>query len=317
MNALALRPRTVGEILDAGIKLYLRNARTLIGAAAVVVVPAQIVIGIVLLSTVPSGSDVPGTVFTVGHTTTGSSGARSGGEVVTTLLGLVVTLLVTAACVRAVSDAYLDQTPSVASSLRFVVRRLPALIVMYILQVLGLLVGFILLIIPGIWLYAAWAVITPAMMIEGLGPVRSLGRSRRLVRGRWWPTAGVVLVSTILNGIVADAIRALLTGLDGFSSHPGLVAAVLATTLGGIIASIITQPFVAAVITVLYYDLRVRKEGYDLELLADQLGVPVTALPDGPAGDWQPGDWPTGPESVGQPGGPPFWPPPPGWTPGS
>jgi hypothetical protein len=56
---------------------------------------------------------------------------------------------------------------------------------------------------------------------------------------------------------------------------------------------------------VLYYDLRVRKEGYDLELLAEQLGIPPSAMPAAAAG----------PEAVGNVGGPPFWPPPPGWKP--
>jgi hypothetical protein len=52
----------------------------------------------------------------------------------------------------------------------------------------------------------------------------------------------------------------------------------------------------------------VRHEGYDVALLAEQLGIEPTALPAGALID-------AGPESVGQPGGPPFWPPPPGWSP--
>ena len=179
-----MRPRTVGEVLDAGIKLYLGNAATLMRTAAVVVIPAQIVIGVVLLSVLPAGNDVPGTVFTGHAIAARNQGAVLGGDAVNEVLGLIVTVLVTAACVKAVSDAYLEQPTSVAISLRFALHRLPALVALYILQLVGLFIGFILLVIPGIYLYAAWAVITPAMMIEGLGPLRALRRSRRHHRGR-------------------------------------------------------------------------------------------------------------------------------------
>jgi hypothetical protein len=219
-------------------------------------------------------------------------------------------VLVTAACVKAVSDIYLDQSPAIGTSVLFALRRLPALIGLYVLQLLGLIVAFILLIIPGVYLYAAWSVQTPALMLEGLRPWRALGRSRRLVRHRWWPVAGVILLLNLLTALLGQALRTLLDGVDGFSSHPGLVAAVLAYVLGGIVASLLTQPIIASVTTVLYYDLRVRKEGFDLHVLADHLGLPAPDLGE----DWAAGE-PLGPEAVGQPGGPPYWPPPPGWRP--
>jgi hypothetical protein len=309
MNA-PMRPRTVGEILDAGISLYLRNARVLLSIAAWVVVPIQVAIGIVYLSVEPSGSHVPGSFVSRGFRQ-GSAG--TGGVAVDQVLGLVMGVLVTAACVKAVSDIYLDRSPQVGASLRFALRRLPALLVIFVLQLVGLIIAFVALIIPGIWLYASWSVQTPALMLEGLGPWRALGRSRRLVRGRWWPVAGVVLLMHIAVGVLSAAIQALLSGLDGFSSHPGLVSAVITVVLGSIVAAVVTQPVVAAITTVLYYDLRVRKEGFDLQLLADNLGLPAPESGETP--DWQPGAWPIGPESVGQPGGPPFWPPPPGWHP--
>jgi hypothetical protein len=90
--------------------------------------------------------------------------------------------------------------------------------------------------------------------------------------------------------------------------------------------------------TILYYDLRVRREGYDMQLLAEQLGLPAESLRSAQPEAWSPGSVapptfgpgagftapqapgaapPIGPESVGKPGGPPFWPPPPGWRPGA
>jgi predicted cobalt transporter CbtA len=101
---------------------------------------------------------------------------------------------------------------------------------------------------------------------------------------------------------------------------------VFVSTLSGVTATVITEPFRAATTTLLYYDLRVRREGYDLHVLADQLGLPSSSMPAvedddeaawaGVPGDgYRSSDYPIGPESVGRPGGPPYWPPPPGWTP--
>lgn len=320
-----MRPRSVGEVLDAGIKIYVRNAKTLMGLAAVVVVPLQILSAIVLLSTLSSGSDVPtGTTFSTQSTTTTDRTAVLGAYLTLFVIQLFVSALVTGASVKAVSDAYLDQPTGIAISLRYALRRLPALVWMQILKVLGLIIGFVLLIIPGIWLYGAWSVSVPALLIDRVGPWRSLGRSRRLVRKRWWPTAGVVLVTTIMVSIVSGIVEALLAAIASLPSQPSLPLAVLINTLAGAFSAIVATPFTSAVVTVLYYDLRVRREGYDLHLLADQLGLPPPAdAPAVPYGDFpMPAPaggigTPLGPESVGQPGGPPYWPPPPGWRPGS
>jgi hypothetical protein len=126
------------------------------------------------------------------------------------------------------------------------------------------------------------------------------------VRGRWWPTAGVLIVSEVMVTLVGGAIQALLVGIFLTGSSIGIVVVLI--SLAAAVSAVLTRPFIAAIRTVLYYDLRVRKEGYDVELLAEQLGIPKSELPAPPA---------EGPEAVGQPGGPPFWPPPPGWKPSS
>lgn len=322
MTATTLRPRRVGEILDAGIKIYLRNARTLMGLAALVVVPMQVFGAVVLLSTVSSGSDVPSAVYSLSrHQAVASdTAARLGAQAVLLVVQLLGGWLTTAACVKAVSDAYLDQPTGVGVSLRYALRRLPAVIAMEILWLLGLVAGFIALIIPGIWLYVLWSVAAPALLIEGAGPARAIGRSRQLVSGRWWPTAGVLIVAAIMVSVISGAFQALLVAIASLPSQPSVLLAVTVATLSAAVSTIIALPFQAAVITVLYYDLRVRREGFDLHLLAEQLGLP--ALSPG-AGPGAPADGsraapaqaglPIGPESVGQPGGPPFWPPPPGW----
>jgi hypothetical protein len=307
MSAPALRPLRVGEILDAGIKVYLRNARTLIGLTALVVVPFQALSAVVLLSTVSSGSEVPRGFAFIGASRTSNHATAFGGSIVLDLTGLIITALTTAACVKAISDIYLDQPTNVRTSLRFALRRLASLLWLEIMTYVLLALAFVAVILPGIWLYAAWSVAVPALLIEGCRGGGALRRSFRLVRKRWWPTAGALLVAGVMTSVVAGAVEGVLVAI-ALTGGANVVLTVVVVSLAAGLASILTRPFQAAVITVLYYDLRVRHEGYDVALLAEQLGIEPTSLPAGPPID-------AGPESVGQPGGPPFWPPPPGWSP--
>jgi hypothetical protein len=316
MSNMALRPLRVGEILDTSIKLYARNARTLIGAAAVAVIPLQILSAVVLLSVYDSGQDIPtGYSNLFKAVPTADANARAGAGGITTLVSVLTVAFVSAACVHAVSSAYLDHPLSIGETVRFGARRLLPLLGMLILLYLGLVIAFVLLIIPGIWLYAAWGVATPALLIEHLNPFRALGRSYRLVKGRWWATAGVILVSTLMVTILSSIVSGILTAI-ALTSNPSLVFAVIISLLSGVVAGLIVQPFQATVLTVLYYDLRVRHEGYDLHLLAEQLGLPEGSFT-APSGTDSGFDGPVGPEMVGKPGGPPYWPPPPGWSPHS
>jgi hypothetical protein len=317
MGVADARPMGVGEILDAGIKVYLRNARLLMGLAATVVIPLQAISWVVLLSIVSNSDQVPNSFSALSASSsksTSDSAAAAGAEVVLVVVGLIASALVTAACVKAVSDLYLGQPTSFAESLRFAARRLAAYLWMQILYILGLTLFFILLIVPGIWLYGAWSVSAPALLIERLGPASALGRSQNLVKGRWFPTAGVLLVSAVMTGLITAALEGLLVGVGFLPGEPPVLVGVTLVTLAGAISSIIVTPFTATVRTILYYDLRVRREGFDVDLLAGQLGLPVASLPAAAAAGAAPAA--VGPEAVGQPGGPPFWPPPPGWRPG-
>jgi len=306
MSAPALRPLRVGEILDAGIKAYTRNFRTLTGLTAVVVVPFQALSAVVLLSTISTGSEVPRGLAGIGSTRTAHA-TSLGGSAILDLTGLIISVLTTAACLKAVSDVYLDQPTDIGSSLRFALRRLGSLLWLEIMTFVLLAFAFVALVIPSIWLYAAWSVAVPALLIEDCRGWSALSRSFRLVRGRWWPAAGVLLVAAVMTSIVSGALEGLLVAIS-LSSDASVVLTVLVVSLAAGLSAVLTRPFLAAVTTVLYYDLRVRHEGYDVALLAEQLGIEPAALPAGAFVD-------VGPEAVGQPGGPPFWPPPPGWSP--
>lgn len=314
MAAPRLRPLGFGEILDVGIKIYTRNWLTLWKIVVFVVLPAQILVNAVEVSALPKNVDLLGTpsfsnqqpVIVTHHDAAILAVGLGAGVFISFIAGL----LAQAGCFRAIADAYLGEEARWSSSLRYALRRLPALIALTIVAALLELLAAIACLIPGIYLWGAFSVAIPALLVEGAGPFRALGRSRRLVKGRWWTAFGVVFVGQLLVVILSSVLTGLVVGV-AFANPPrnsatGFILNTLASTIG----SMLTTPAAAAFATVLYIDLRVRKEGFDLFLLAQRLGVerepgaePMAPdfLPQAPA-------W-TGDKS-------PFWPPPPGWTPG-
>lgn len=322
MSVPALRPLGIGEILDVAIKITTRHWWTLVRIVLIVVVPLQVLSTAIDLSAaggaVTTGGET-GFDETTGEIDTGELWTFIAAIVAAVTLSLLAQTVATGACFKAVADAYLGREPDWRRSLAATFRRLHSIIWISILTyVLGGL-GLLLFIIPGIWLFISWTVAVPALLTEGVKGWKALTRSFRLVRDYWWRTLALVLLGSILAGIVTFALGAALGALTfAADSDAALAAASLAAS---IVAGAITTPFVAAMTIVLYIDLRVRKEGFDLALLAERFGEPGSS---GEAGSFVPSPPPAellpplpqpnyGPQSGGAQ--PPFWPPPPGWRP--
>jgi hypothetical protein len=335
VTAPDLRPLSVGEILDVAIKIYLLHAWTLFRVVLVVVVPMQILVTLVDASA--TEGIFSGAADAEDFTPEEELPALIGGTVVILVALVLGFVLSAAACFKAVADAYLGAEPDWRSSLAFAARRLHAVIWISTLAGLFGLLAFAALILPGIWLLVAWTVAIPVLLTEDVRGLGALRRSFRLVRGRWWGTFGVVLLGSLLVSIVSG----LLTGIGSalvFVAEDTFAAFVLNAVVS-ILSALVTTPFYAAFVVVLYVDLRVRKEAFDLELLAERIGVapgedaparraaqPLPGPPPRtdsgeeppfwpPPPGWKPagGSRPPEPRSSAQP---PFWPPPPGWKPG-
>ena len=107
--------------------------------------------------------------------------------------------------------------------------------------------------------------------MEDRGAIDSLRRSTELVRGRFWPVVGAILLGSLLASLLQGVLVApvLVLQLTGTSF---LVTSLL-TGVVQLIGVALTTPYVAALTAVVYVDLRVRKEAFDLELLAGGVGV--------------------------------------------
>jgi len=134
-----------------------------------------------------------------------------------------------------------------------------------------------------------WSLATPVVMLERLGPMASLARSWRLVRGSAWRVLGITLLTNLIFGLIGGVIRApfMVAGgagaFGGAQLHPTVVNTV-ASGVGMIVASTVTAPLTAGIVVLLYADLRMRKEGMAerLQAAAAQQAAPGAPEPPSP-----------------------------------
>ena len=166
--------------------------------------------------------------------------------VVTTLYqGMVVQL------VRDVQDGRRDS--SVGDLLSSAAPVVLPLIAAGFLAGLGILIGFILLVVPGLILLTIWAVIAPVIVVERTGVIEAFGRSRQLVRDNGWRVFGVILIVLVITIVVGIVLGAIGAGLADSSDAVRIVSDLIGRT--------ITAPISALVASVLYFRLRAIKEG--------------------------------------------------------
>jgi hypothetical protein len=212
------------------------------------------------------------------------------------LAQILCTAVAEAATIVAVSDAYLAGEPRVGAALGTTIRRIGAVIgasivrwmfaglVMGILvsvlsatfmalagsrgAMIGLALGVLLSLVPMIYILLRTFAVTAVLMLERTSVFRALTRSWELAKG----SVGRIFFTLLLTWCIYFALVLLITA----------VAALVAPrnpTLSSVFTAIVlafVYPFIGVVTTLLYYDLRVRREGFDLEIMARELGVPQT-----------------------------------------
>lgn len=295
---VVLRPLGVGEMLDAAFKVYRARPRDMIVATAIVTVPAIVVQVLVNLSAGDPQS-LTGTDPVTGAPTVdlGALATYLGGLLVSTLVLVVANNLALAGTTRISLGVYLAERTDWRESLRFALRRFVPLTVVVVVTTAALIAGFMLCVAPALWIQGIWAVAVPVLLVEDRGALASLGRSYDLVRGRFWPVLGAML----LGGLLASVLQGVLVGpvlILQFVGVSFLVTSIL-NGIAQIIGVALTTPFVAALTAVIYIDLRVRKEALDLELMARSVGAEPPSMPAPP-----PSPVPAGPTvPVPPPGG--------------
>lgn len=225
-------------------------------------------------------------------------------SIVLGLLGIVVFttagLLLKAGTIRVISDSYLGQEPELGASLRFgVAKIIPLLLValskglllvlIYVFGALGIALMVVLarvlgpaigalLIFAGvvglvwfvIWVACGYGTTTPIVVLEDLpSSFDAFSRSWELTRGVRGKVFGTVAVAWLMSQFLPQMVVGGVSGALGAAGNTSLqpLFVVLASLLG-----IVLAPILPCALTLLYYDLRVRREAFDLEILSRQLG---------------------------------------------
>jgi hypothetical protein len=141
--------------------------------------------------------------------------AVGGRQLASIALGtVIIPPLVTALLVVVVQGLARAQEPTVGAALRLAGPRLPAALGAVVLYSLGVALGFVALIVPGVWLSVRWYFGPQAAVVDGLGPADALRRSAEVVQTRWWRTFGVLLAFGLLTGIFGAVIGAAIRSID-------------------------------------------------------------------------------------------------------
>jgi hypothetical protein len=128
--------------------------------------------------------------------------------------------------------------------------QLGAIIVAGILLGLGIAIGLVLLIIPGLYLLTIWVAVIPAVVLENRGIIESFGRSRELVRGHGWNVFGVIILTILLLIGISIVVALILSPLDDW----------LGSLIGRFFTNVVVGPFVVVVWTLVYYRLRATEQ---------------------------------------------------------
>jgi hypothetical protein len=294
-----IRPMSFGEMLDGSLKLYRNHFGIFLQVAiASLAVPAALIIYFVMTKMEALQ------MMMVGGMMMGPAGLDW------SLLGFMLvigiayglgTLMLQAAAIRIVSDSYLGRSTTFGQAIGTGASKILPLFLVglgkgILLGILGAIIGggsfFSFILITGqagatvggltalafailgcwlwIWIAAGYGVTTPVVVIEQLrSAFDAFGRSWDLTRGSRAKIVGLWIVATLLFNVVPQTILQVVSAaLVASNAAVAMVFMVLSY-----IVPVILYPAISCVITLMYYDLRVRREAFDLQMLSQQLGV--------------------------------------------
>lgn len=291
-----IRPMSFGEILDAALKLYIHNFGLFLRLAiAALAVPAALFIYFMLAKMPEFAASAP---------------MMMAGFVDWTMIGFLLvivvayalgSLMLTAAAIRVISDSYLGRPTMFGQAIGLGASKIWPLFVVGLAK--GLLLGILAIILGGVlavsfvtlsgmmstgaaagitfglavlscwlwvWVATGYGVTTPVVALEQLrSSFDAFGRSWELTRGARFKIVGLAVVAFLLFNIIPQMVIQLIAGMVMPSSPEGGMALMVLSY----VVPVILYPAISCVFTLVYYDLRVRREAFDLQMLSQRLGV--------------------------------------------
>jgi uncharacterized membrane protein len=188
------------------------------------------------------------------------------------IVGMIVNTVGQAVILYGAFQAMRGRAMLIGEAVRRGLSRFWSIIGLAILASLGILVGMILFIVPGVMLAIRWSVALPTCVVENLGPLAAMRRSAELTRGHRWKIFGLFILIVVIIIIAAMIIGLLVGGVAGVislaSDATRSIAALVILGLLGLIGAAIYTAYLNIVLVMLYHDLRVAKEGVDTDQIA-------------------------------------------------
>lgn len=268
-----LQPRTVGQLLDGGFEVVRFRFRTVAVVAAAIVGPLYVLPQLLLLLSGVTTSTTD--AFRTSNPFLGG-GFQSSTSYWSSLgtAGLVMFSQLLASMLLGVSVTHLlggwlvGNDPDPVDTLRFTARRAPVAIAAFAMVfAVKAVVGLVSCSIGLIYIVPALSVLAPVVAAEQAGPVAAISRTFRLTRRRIGAVIGVSMLWILASTMVTSGLQlaAAAIGAAVARTPEGIETGVQAATVAGGVVLLVVQVAVTALV---YFDLRVRTEGLDLQLEA-------------------------------------------------
>jgi hypothetical protein len=267
---LRLRPLDIGDLLDETFRMYRRHFLLFAGISVILSIPAAALSGYTYYSLFGALLQQVGTGQPLD---VNSLGATLGAIAVGLVINLLLVPFLYGAVTYAACESALGREVTASGVVRGVLRRYFQL---FGYALLILLMGIMFCLLPlWIWIWVGWSVVMPVMFIENAGLIPAMGRSWRLVQGSWWRTFLMIVLIFVLVYVARLALDAFIV----------LGQVVLQIVLSSVTTSWIfaaatavvdslVAPIIQIAIVLIYFDLRVRREGLDLFQLAQRVAAP-------------------------------------------
>ncbi len=245
---LTLRPLSLAELLDASFGLY---RRLFVPLLFVSVTTQSLPLALSIYVEASGGAFVNPTLW-----------------LLSTVLAVILGQIGVAASTFLVAEAYLGGALTPQQAFAKATPFLGRLIGSAVLSALLYAIGFLLLIVPGLIMVCALVVTAPALVLENIPTATgAMGRSWQLTSGFRMRIFGAIVVFIVMMAIPAIALGAMAGLLGAISEQVAVISILLVVS----VLQLLAVPFIYVLATLFYYDLRVRKEAYDLEMLASRL----------------------------------------------
>lgn len=258
---VVLRPLTLGELLDRAFQLYRSRFGVFVGVAAVAYLP--LFVAQTSLLWLPKATSQVVTAAMIGF-------------VVALVLQWLGIAAANAATIVVVSAAYLERPITLREAYGRVSGMLIRIFFIMIGSGIGIAIGLVLLIVPGVILFFMWALAIPVAVLEDAGLGESLSRSRHLTAGHRLRVVAIYLLyfalALALEAALMGPLGVLIVVKTGGPGHTPPVALTVMLKIAEYVIQCLVTPVLTICLSLMYYDERVRKEAFDIQLMMSAMG---------------------------------------------